>query len=214
MNFPRTTIPTELVARRCVRFAILWITICGCGTSHTSDPSAALETTGLAVPSEDWGGLQVRFAGADIKDAKRVVVLLHGYGAPGDDLVSLADFLDAGDTTAFVFPQAPIALDGGGFAWTTGSKVRLEQSCDQILAIVDRIKSQNLDCFISVGGFSQGATISTNLLSEQEGRLDSVLLYSPANTLVRIPVYGDTSPRVFLAHGRDDEILPFFTGRR
>src|SRR4051794_30799179 len=34
------------------------------------------------------------------------VVLLHGFGAPGDDLVPLASALDAPAGTTFVFPEA------------------------------------------------------------------------------------------------------------
>lgn len=51
-------------------------------------------------------------------DAKTTVVLLHGFGAPGDDLVSLADYLlrdstrGSGAPARFVFPAAPIELGG------------------------------------------------------------------------------------------------------
>ena len=38
------------------------------------------------------------------------VVLMHGYGAPGDDLVALADVLDAPEGTTFLFPEAPNML--------------------------------------------------------------------------------------------------------
>src|SRR3954449_7476238 len=38
------------------------------------------------------------------------VVLMHGYGAPGDDLVSLGNALDAGRGTTFLFPEGPMLL--------------------------------------------------------------------------------------------------------
>ena len=38
------------------------------------------------------------------------VVLLHGFGAPGEDLVPLARMLDAPPGTRFVFPVGPIEL--------------------------------------------------------------------------------------------------------
>lgn len=38
---------------------------------------------------------------------RAVVVLMHGFGAPGEDLVGLADMIDAPPGTAFVFPKAP-----------------------------------------------------------------------------------------------------------
>src|SRR5580658_6286757 len=49
-----------------------------------------------------------------------VVVLLHGFGAPGDDLVSLWRVLAAPLGTRFVFPAAPVDLGPaymGGRAW-------------------------------------------------------------------------------------------------
>ena len=58
--------------------------------------------------------------------ATKLVVLSHGFGAPGDDLVGLAPFLlDSSETVAatcrFVFPVAPIDLTPmgmpGGRAW-------------------------------------------------------------------------------------------------
>ena len=54
------------------------------------------------------GGLTTRIVGAD--DAPLTVVLLHGFGAPGDDLVPLADVIHA--QARFVFPEAPIELGG------------------------------------------------------------------------------------------------------
>ncbi len=37
-------------------------------------------------------------------------VFLHGFGAPGDDLVGLADGIDVPQNTTFVFPEAPHSL--------------------------------------------------------------------------------------------------------
>lgn len=45
------------------------------------------------------------------QDAALTVVLLHGYGAPGTDLVGLAAELDPPAGTRFVFLQGPIVLD-------------------------------------------------------------------------------------------------------
>ena len=57
---------------------------------------------------------------------KQIVVLAHGFGAPGTDLVPLAEELfivnsQLATTTRFVFPAAPLLLDrhgeDGGRAW-------------------------------------------------------------------------------------------------
>ena len=57
----------------------------------------------------DVAGLTTRIVGPT--DAKTTVVLLHGFGAPGDDLVALAQFLAArAPQTRFVFPAAPLHI--------------------------------------------------------------------------------------------------------
>jgi phospholipase/carboxylesterase len=66
------------------------------------------------------------------------VVLAHGFGAPGDDLVGLAGMIDAPPGTTFLFPEAPHALSdllggetsiyGGARAWWMIDVARLERA--------------------------------------------------------------------------------------
>jgi phospholipase/carboxylesterase len=69
---------------------------------------------------ETYGGLRVRVTGG--RDRRGggdgpLVVLMHGFGAPGDDLVPLARGLDVPSEVRFAFPEAPLDLgpeaDGG-----------------------------------------------------------------------------------------------------
>ena len=65
---------------------------------------------------EKLGGLIVRMTGGtDGRGGGNgpAVVLLHGYGAPGDDLVVLSDYLDAPAGTRFLFPEAPLPMPLG-----------------------------------------------------------------------------------------------------
>lgn len=75
-----------------------------------------------------WGGLNAVVASSvpQGERPKLVVVLCHGFGAPGSDLVALAQALELIDPRienriAYVFPAAPLALAqhgiGGGRAW-------------------------------------------------------------------------------------------------
>jgi phospholipase/carboxylesterase len=57
---------------------------------------------------------------------ERIVILSHGFGAPGEDLISLADELlrmepSLAGGTQFIFPAAPLSLASqgiaGGLAW-------------------------------------------------------------------------------------------------
>ena len=80
------------------------------------------------------GDLTIRIAG-EPRGARKAVVLCHGYGAPGTDLVPLARELcqlapELAGATAFVFPEAPESLEGlglwGGRAWWPISLEALE----------------------------------------------------------------------------------------
>jgi phospholipase/carboxylesterase len=62
--------------------------------------------------------LTCRIVGSETPD--KIVVLCHGYGAPGTDLVGLAAPIvqaasGALETTRFVFPEAPLELPGMGW---------------------------------------------------------------------------------------------------
>ena len=65
-----------------------------------------------------WGGLDVARV-SDMREDERggsAVVVLHGWGAPGDDLVPLAEALQRPGVRFFV-PAAPLPEMGGGRAW-------------------------------------------------------------------------------------------------
>ena len=68
------------------------------------------------VKVKTFGQLKVRMTGSPTP--KRWIVLCHGYGAPGTDLVPLAKELvrmkpELKSDTIFLFPEAPITLDMG-----------------------------------------------------------------------------------------------------
>jgi phospholipase/carboxylesterase len=65
------------------------------------------------------GGLRCRLVGGTPGSGNLGVLLCHGYGAPGDDLVSLAPEVFRVDPTLegrvrFIFPEAPLALSPMG----------------------------------------------------------------------------------------------------
>lgn len=70
-----------------------------------------------------WGGLTCHLVDALPAGRKpsRLVILAHGFGAPGTDLVPLAEALfesepDLKNHVQFVFPEAPLSLEEDGFA--------------------------------------------------------------------------------------------------
>lgn len=74
--------------------------------------------TRTKILEREFGGLSVAITGGSdgpgSSEGGPLVVLLHGFGASGRDLVPLAQFLPVPAGTRFAFPAAPLSL-GGGF---------------------------------------------------------------------------------------------------
>jgi len=163
-----------------------------------------------------------------------VVVLLHGFGATGDDLVGLGQVLDAPEATAFVFPEAPLRLDHwGSRAWwmidpdlferrARGERVdrrgELPPTLPQIRADVSAFLDATLAHFgvdegsLVLGGFSQGAMVSLDATLHRTRKPRALVLLS--GTLIAQSVWtpllstcGDLP--VFQSHGARDPLLPF-----
>lgn len=130
--------------------------------------------------------------GADAR-GPLTVVLMHGYGAPGDDLVSLADVLAAPAGTTFLFPEAPplagaaalMDLMGDARAWwpidvgrfqramMTGKlddvmnevPAGLASARDSLVAMLDAYEreSKTPGDRIVLGGFSQGSMLALDV---------------------------------------------------
>ena len=65
---------------------------------------------------EQWAGLKVRIVGGidgQGGGTGPLIVLMHGFGAPGSDLVPLAQVLSLPKEYRFVFPAAPLEMDFG-----------------------------------------------------------------------------------------------------
>lgn len=142
-----------------------------------------------------------------------VVVLFHGYGAPGTDLVGLgeevASQLPAQRNVRYVFPEAPLSLDDIGLyqgrAWWHLSIQSLLQSfenqdferirsfspegVDQAreaadIAIAAALDEVGLDrSRLILGGFSQGAMLATELALHRGDAIRGLVLWS--GTLIR-----------------------------
>ena len=120
-----------------------------------------------------------------------MLVLLHGYGAPGDDLVALARQLAVPPSVRFAFPVGPLVLDPGvppemsGRAWwpidmlelqsavmqrdyeTLTSRVPagLSEARDKLVAFLDALERDHATTRskLVLGGFSQGAMLATDV---------------------------------------------------
>ncbi len=193
----------------------LTVLLVGCSQSDSTAPSASTRqaaTQNQSQGPESMGGLRVQFAGTPLADAKQAIVLLHGYGAAGDDLVSLAGHI-GGESRAFVFPEGPFPLRGGGKAWATNDE-ELNTSRSRVIDLLNEIVKAHPDIRISVGGFSQGATIATTLLTDDRLQIEHLLLYSPAFKLDDDMPAATHPTRILISHGRVDAMLPFADSER
>lgn len=145
--------------------------------------------------------------------AQKLVVLCHGFGAPGDDLVELGHEMlrrfSLKHRVRFVFPEAPLSLESMGMpmsrAWWPISIQSLldafEQGDYDVLkdfspeglpeardALDVACSAALLDAGLTrenliLGGFSQGAMISAELALHRAEPLAGLILWS--GTLIR-----------------------------
>jgi phospholipase/carboxylesterase len=194
---------------------------------------------GDAMKLTKLGDLNVRITGGTDREGAGtgpVVVLLHGFGAPGDDLVSLWRTLAAPRGTRFVFPEAPLDLGPrymGGRAWwpidlegrmrrhAAGEPPDIDQvpegladsrgKVSTLLAEVERVLTPAPGKVV-LGGFSQGAMLSLDVALHSSSALAGLVLLSGTHIAAR-----EWAPRfdarrgtpVFMSHGRIDDLLPF-----
>lgn len=181
------------------------------------------------MPATD---LVVRVVGPAAPVATTTVVLLHGFGAGGDDLVDLAGMLAAPASVRFLFPAAPILLEGdpdGARAWWLIDFDRLQQAMHLrqdrsqevpeglaearalISGLLDQLEAQGADRIV-LGGFSQGAMLALDVALHRTKPLAGLALMSA--TRINGQAWRAGMPRVagvpvFLAHGTRDPLLPF-----
>jgi phospholipase/carboxylesterase len=194
---------------------------------------------------EQISGLRTRMTGGtDGKGGGRgpLVLLLHGFGAPGDDLVPLADALNVPAGTRFVFPEGPLSLSfgpGDARAWWLIDMARIAQDRaagrvrdmsqdipkglapvrETLLAFLKEIEQKfSADPRKTIlGGFSQGAMLSCDLILHTD-RPYAGLVQLSGNILAQ-PIWGPLLPKrkglpVFQSHGVQDEILPYVGAER
>ncbi len=153
---------------------------------------------------------------------KQLVVLLHGYGSNGDDLISLAPFFaQALPEAEFLSPNAPFPceLSPMGFQW-----FGLEDRTPEMLLggarlaaeILDRFLDAELarrgleDCDLALVGFSQGTMMALQVGPRRPNRIAGILGFSGsliAPQLLKAEL--KSKPPVFLVHGTADQVVPF-----
>jgi phospholipase/carboxylesterase len=187
------------------------------------------------------GGLVVRIVENEERsgDPAAIVVLCHGYGAPGTDLVSVAGELVSIEPrladVRFVFPEAPLPLEHvpfGGRAWweidvgrfasavAAGALERLFDETPEglprarklLLAALEELRARAPRAPLILGGFSQGAMLATDTALRLEDAPAALVIFS--GTLLSRAEWMELSRKraalaVLQTHGTHDPILPY-----
>lgn len=160
----------------------------------------------------EYAGLAVHHRGTPLAEARSILIFFHGYGAEGDDLVPLSDVIQAGPDAAFLFPEAPVALRRGGRAWFRRDQSNFPEGVHRARLLLHDIVAQHPNQAIIVGGFSQGAMLTANLI-DGEFALRAAIVWSPADLLLAPLTGTQKQTPIFLSHGDVDPILPFAGGK-
>ena len=152
---------------------------------------------------------------------KQIVLLLHGYGSNGADLISLAPhWRSSMPNTLFLAPDAPERCPGmaGGFQWWGLSSLSRQdmaagalRAAPAIDAYIDeQLEEHDLsaDRLVLVG-FSQGTMMALHVGPRRERQLAGIVGYSGLLTGPEaLAADRGTKPPVLLVHGSADPVLP------
>ena len=163
-------------------------------------------------------------AGARVGAADSLVVLLHGYGADGHDLIGLAGpFASSLGRAAFVSPHAPEPCrnNPGGRQWFPvpwldgSSEVEMGRSfaasADALQEFLDRETQRHgvPASRVALVGFSQGTMMALHVGLRRSEPVAAVVGYSGRLLAPeRLEEELRCRPPVFLSHGDADEMVP------
>ncbi len=157
--------------------------------------------------------------------ARALVVLLHGYGADGADLLGLADPLSPHlPGVAFVAPDAPDRLPGSPFGyqwfpipWIDGSSEAEAEAGLQVAAadldafLDERLAAEGLEpSQLAIIGFSQGTMMALHVAPRRARPIAGIVAFS--GRLLHpeaLEAEARSKPPVLLIHGDQDDVVPF-----
>ena len=154
-----------------------------------------------------------------------LVILLHGYGANGDDLLGLADPMSEYlPDTVFISPNAPEVCSGnpGGYQWfpipwidgssEEESEVGANRAIKDLNYFIDEVMHNEglSEAETVLLGFSQGTMIGLHLAIRRDNSFASLVGFS--GRLLRPDLVQEekkNSLPILLLHGDQDDVVPF-----
>jgi phospholipase/carboxylesterase len=156
------------------------------------------------------------------RDPQSMVILLHGYGSNGADLMGLVPYWrEALPDTVFLAPNAPQRCPGapGGYQWWSLTDLKPEsraagvrQAAPALNAFIDgRLAQYGLsEDRLALVGFSQGTMMALHVGPRRSQTLAGIVGYSGMLADAEaLPAEVRTRPPLLLLHGDADPMVPF-----
>jgi predicted esterase len=182
----------------------------------------------------DWGDLEVQIVTTMPDDQRggRAIVFLHGYGSKGANYTLLArEILD--DDSRIFLPTAvlphpsgqgsmwwefleedwpkPYSDDPSANAWPEPS-LQLPKARESVEQLLAGIRARYQPDNVVIAGHSQGAMLALDVGAAADPAVDGIAAvagYVLLDSVPRIAAPREDRPTVFIAHGRNDEIVGF-----
>jgi phospholipase/carboxylesterase len=151
---------------------------------------------------------------------RNMVLLLHGYGSSGEDLIGLAgQWRHLFPDTLFLAPNAPQMCGFGfGYQWWALSALSpaalaagAASAAPAIDAFIDRKLAEYglTDADLALVGFSQGTMMALHVGLRRSTQVAGIVGYSGALTGASdLPSQSRSKPPVLLVHGAADQVVP------
>jgi phospholipase/carboxylesterase len=168
------------------------------------------------------------------KNSKKCIFMLHGYGASMNDLFGLESVINTNEDFDWVFPNGPLSIPMGmgmeGRAWFPIDMAELELAMRsgsfrsfedkepkeflEVVPLVEKfIKNLSNDYDeIIIGGFSQGAMVSSHLTGQGIAKQKGLILMSGtllASDILISKLEGRDPIPFIQSHGKMDPVLNF-----
>ena len=151
---------------------------------------------------------------------KQIVLLLHGFGSSGSDMIALAPAWQAALPDAlFLAPHAPqrCTMTAAGYQWwglsgfaPAALAAGAASAAPAIHAFIDRKLDQYglSEADLAIAGFSQGTMMALHVALRRPRAVAAVVGYSGMLTATNDLAQDFPKPPVLLVHGTADPVVP------